>query len=81
MYDSTSTEGHTCIAQKCTCMTILILSNICVYAYIYMYDSTSTEGHTCIAHTCTCMTILINMCTCICTYICMTVLVLRVVHI
>ena len=46
-----------------------------------MYDSTSTEGHTCIAHTCTCMTILINMRTCICTYICMTVLVLRVVHI
>ena len=81
MYDSTSTESHTCSAHKCTCMTILILSNICVH--IYMYASTSTEGHTCIAHTCTCMTILIHMrtCICTCTYICMTVLVLRVVHI
>ena len=57
MYDSTSTEGHTCSAH----MTILILSNICVHVYyIYMYDSTSTEGHTCSAH----MTILIltNIC-------------------
>ena len=40
-------------------------------------------GHTCSAHACTCMTILIHMrtCICTCTYICMTVLVLRVVHI
>ena len=37
MYDSTITESHTCSAHKCTYMTILILSNICVYAYVHIY--------------------------------------------
>ena len=84
MYDSTSTEGHTCSAH----MTILILSNMCVH--VYMYDSTSTESHTSIAHTCTCMTtilihVLSNICVYryvhTCVYICMTLLVLRVIHV
>ena len=53
MYDSTSIEGHTCIAHTCTCMTIL--SNMCVHVYVHIYVYMTLLGHTCSAH----MTILI----------------------